>query len=514
MIATNAGRDWASERFTSTWLLLVAAISLGCSSSDSTVDSTPDAAAGTTGAAGSTNGQAGGATVSEGGMSGLGNVAGSNAGGTSAIGANSGGAGVGAMNPGGASGVGTSAGGTNAAGSSAGGVSSGGMNAGGAGSGGMSASGGNSGASDNAGASGAAGGGNTCSGGKTSCTNACVDLQTDDHNCGACGKTCAGGQTCSGGACTSSTSGCGVSPVDPNATPAAKNLLCYLYSQYKNHVLSGQQETSWSNPVDDITFYVTNTGKYPAILGGDFLYTGTTPSNQGTTTSRAQAYWAAGGLTMIRYHMGAPPNSDSYANSMLGFTSTQCNNVITSGTTENTSFKSKLDYVAGNLMTLQNAGVAVILALFHETQPNGWFWWSKCSNSQFLALYKYTYDYLVDTKGVHNVVRLMPFSGSPNSGVYPGKTEVDLVGPDTYATNPPFGGMYNTTAGFVGSTVPIPLHETGTIPQPSTMFPSAAPWLLWNVWAGYETMNNPLANIKSAYASPYTVTRDEIPSLK
>jgi hypothetical protein len=309
-------------------------------------------------------------------------------------------------------------------------------------------------------------------------------------------------------------SSCNVTPVDPDATPAAKKLLCYLYGQYKNHVLSGQQETSWSNPVGDIDFYQTNTGKYPAILGGDFLYAGTSPSNQGTTTSRAQAYWEAGGIPMFRYHMGAPPNSDSYQNSMLGYTSTQCNNVVTAGTSENTSYKSKLDSVASNLLTLQSAGVAVILALFHETQPGGWFWWSKCSSSQFLALYKYSYDYLVNTKGVHNIVRLMPFSGSPNAGFYPGKTQVDLAGPDTYATNPPFSGTFSSTASFVGSTTPIPLHETGTIPQPATMFPSAAPWLLWNVWAGYEMNNNPVANIKSAYSSPYTVTRDELPSFK
>jgi len=305
-----------------------------------------------------------------------------------------------------------------------------------------------------------------------------------------------------------------VAPVDPNATPAAKKLLCYLYSQYKNHVLSGQQETSWSNPQGDISFYQTNTGKYPAILGGDFLYTTTSPSDQGTTTTRAQGYWNAGGIPMIRYHMGAPPNADSYENSMLGYSSTQCNNVVTAGTAENTSYKSKLDYVAANLLTLQNAGVAVILALFHETQPNGWFWWSKCSSSQFLVLYKYSYDYLMITKGVHNIVRLMPFSGSPNSGFYPGASAVDIVGPDTYATNPPFGSLYSSTASIAGSTMPIALHETGSIPQPSTMFPSAAPWLLWSVWAGYQVSNNSLSNIKSAYASPYTVTRDELPDLK
>jgi hypothetical protein len=217
---------------------------------------------------------------------------------------------------------------------------------------------------------------------------------------------------------------------------------------------------------------------------------------------------------MIRYHMGAPPNADTYDNSMLAFSSAQCNNVITSGTTENTSFLSKLNYLATEVGTLQTGKAAVLLALFHETQLNGWFWWSKCSSSQFIALYDYTYNYLVNTKGLHNIVRLMPYSGSPTASYFPGKTAVDISGGDTYGSNVPFTSLYSTMKGIVGSTMPIPLHETGKIPQPSTMFPSTAPWLLWNVWAGYETSDNSLSEIQSAYASPYTITRDEIPNLK
>ncbi len=465
MVVTYSKAVFGS-RSTLNLLLIATSLSVGCGGSDGGSDGPPD-------------------DGSSAGVGGVGAVAGAVGAGAGRVGSTSGAAGLGtagasagAFATGGANAGGTSAGGAGSAGTSASGASTGGTSSGGrsAGNGGMSSGGRSAGGASAGGASGAPGG--------------------------------------SSGAAGSTSSGCSVAPVDPNATAPAKKLLCYLYSQYKNHVLSGQQETSWSSPVSDIDFYQTNTGKYPAILGGDFLYTSTTPSSQGTTTSRAQAYWEAGGIPMFRYHMGAPPNADSYANSMLDYSSTQCNNVVTSGTSENTSYKSKLDYVAGNLLTLQNAGVAVIFALFHETQPSGWFWWSKCSSSQFLALYKYSYDYLVNTKGIHNIVRLMPFSGSPNTGFYPGKAQVDLAGPDTYATNPPFGSTYTATANFVGSTTPIPLHETGTIPQPSTMFPSAAPWLLWNVWAGYETSSNSVADIKSAYASEYTVTRDELPSFK
>jgi hypothetical protein len=94
--------------------------------------------------------------------------------------------------------------------------------------------------------------------------------------------------------------------------------------------------------------------------------------------------------------------------------------------------------------------------------------------------------------------------------------DVDLSGGDTYGTNQPFTSLYTASRGVVGTTMPIPLHETGLIPTPSAMFPTAAPWVLFNIWAGYESdgTHNTVANIKSVYASPYLTTRDEIPSLK
>ncbi len=362
--------------------------------------------------------------------------------------------GSGANSTGGAVGVGgASTGGISAGGSNAGGSSTGGSNAGGSATGGAST-------------------GGTSTGGSGS-----------------------GG---SGG------SSCGVTPTNPNASAQAKKLLCYLYDISGDHVLSGQQETSWSNPEGDVSFYVTNVGKAPAVLGGDYLY----PSG---TSTRAIAYWNAVVITMIRYHMGAPPGADTYENS-LG--STNIGNVLTNGTNEHTSFMSKLDYVAAELQKLEDANVPVLWAPFHEVQPSGWFWWSKGTASQFVQLWTTMFDYLTTTKGLNNLVWLMPFSGSPSAAWLPPKQYWDISGPDTYATGQPFASLYSQTRGIVGATVPIPLHETGIIPQPSQMFPNSAPWVLFSVWAGYQRDNNPLSAIQSAYASDYTITRDEVPNLK
>lgn len=323
---------------------------------------------------------------------------------------------------------------------------------------------------------------------------------------GAAGNGSAGAPGAAGSTAGGPPANCSVAPVSPGATTQAKNLLCYLYSQYGNHVLSGQQETSWSNPGNDINWYATNGMKLPAILGGDFLY----PSG---TSARAIAYWAAGGISMIRYHMGAPPGADSYAGSMG---SVDLAKVLTENSPENTSFKSKLDFAAAELKKMQDANAAVIFAPFHEVQPKGWFWWSKGSGAQFVSLWKYMFNYLTVTKGLKNLIWLLPTSGSPSAEYNPGKAFYDLAGGDTYGNNQPFTSLYSQSKSIWGSTVPIPLHETGLIPTPSQMFPTAAPWIMFNIWAGYQSdgTHNSAANIKNVYADAHVVTRDEVPNLK
>jgi mannan endo-1,4-beta-mannosidase len=155
--------------------------------------------------------------------------------------------------------------------------------------------------------------------------------------------------------------------------------------------------------------------------------------------------------------------------------------------------------------------VPVILALFHEVQPNGWFWWSKGTATQFVALWKYAFDYLTGTKGLTNIIWLMPYSGlsgvgAPVAPYFPGKTMVDLSGPD-YQNDT---ATFNKVKTAVGSTLPIPLHESNAV-NPAAWFP-ASPFVLWNIWAGFQ--KTALATVKAAYGDTHTITRDMVPNLK
>jgi beta-mannanase len=326
--------------------------------------------------------------------------------------------------------------------------------------------------------------------------------------------------------------------VTANASSQAKNLLCYLYSIKGNHVLSGQQEANWNANPTDISFYSTNIGKFPAVLGSDFLYRGSASCSQETaSTARAIAYWNAGGITMFRYHMGMPNPGTTCADDCFSGgancaepttppTAAFFSSLVTSGTAENTALNARLDYLAAQIAAMEAANVPVILAIYHETQPNGWFWWAiGDSGPAFVNLWAYTFDYLTKTKGLTNIVWLMPFSGSPTSAYYPGKSMVDIGGPDEYSQPSNLltfnaSGNYGPGANAVGGGIPVTLHETGTAVQPDTMFPTAAPWVLFNVWATYENTviggftYNTIASLQSAYASPFIVTRDQVPNLK
>ncbi len=103
------------------------------------------------------------------------------------------------------------------------------------------------------------------------------------------------------------------------------------------------------------------------------------------------------------------------------------------GTAVNSSLNSKLDYLAGELKKLQDANVPVILVIYHEVDKYAWFWWSKGTGPQFINLWKYTVDYMIKTKGIHNVLWTLGFGHDGALSAYnPGKSYIDLGGIDQY----------------------------------------------------------------------------------
>lgn len=105
-------------------------------------------------------------------------------------------------------------------------------------------------------------------------------------------------------------------------------------------------------------------------------------------------------------------------------------------------YTSYLDMVAEYAKAVEKDGVTILFRPFHEN-TGSWFWWGAalCDEQAYISLYRYTVDYLKETKGVHNMLYVYgPGSEAENveeyAARYPGDAYVDMIGYDLYHSVP------------------------------------------------------------------------------
>ena len=102
-------------------------------------------------------------------------------------------------------------------------------------------------------------------------------------------------------------------------------------------------------------------------------------------------------------------------------------------------FRGYLDKVAEFIGSLKvgEEMVPVLFRPWHEHSGSG-FWWGNgnCTQEQFVALWKFTVEYLRDTKGLHNILYVFSTdivsSQSAYLNFWPGSEWVDVLGIDAY----------------------------------------------------------------------------------
>ncbi|NAZ82959.1 mannan endo-1,4-beta-mannosidase A and B [Kineococcus sp. R8] len=295
---------------------------------------------------------------------------------------------------------------------------------------------------------------------------------------------------------------------DRHATPQARRLFAYLDSLQGTGVLSGQQESTWNDgPEYEMDYIEENTGLLPAVRGFDY---GDSPD----FTPRAIAWWRAGGIVELSFHMGAPTKPNTYDGSRM---SVDIDAVLTPGTAENRSFNERLDAVSEELLVLQGEGIPVIWRPFHEAGGD-WFWWSMEGGDQYNRVWRYAYHRMVNEREVHNLVWLLGFNGEPDGAFYPGPDVVDMSGGDTYAADgdyDPQNDIYTAVRAIVGPDMPVALHENGPIPDPELLQSTSTDWVFLLTWHGeWLTDHNPVEWLQAVYASPYVVTRRDVPNFR
>lgn len=223
---------------------------------------------------------------------------------------------------------------------------------------------------------------------------------------------------------------------DQAATKETKALFNNLKKLAKSKLIFGHQNTvisgkGWKN--DGISNWKSDVdrsvGDFPGVYGFDFI--------DGMQIRRVQVekIYRDGGIITFSWH--APnPITNRYSTDKTGKPFSK----IMPGQSLHDKYKGWLDTIANffNSLEVEGKKVPIIFRPFHE-MTNGHFWWSDnyITPELYKKVYRWTIDYLRNTKGVHNLLYVYnptrPVQlGGLYDGFYPGNDYVDMVSFDIY----------------------------------------------------------------------------------
>lgn len=328
-------------------------------------------------------------------------------------------------------------------------------------------------------------------------------------------------------------------PADRNASEITKKVLSYLVqlpSMPDKRVFSGQlvfyastaDFPDWWNDISQ------QTGFTPGLMHADnrcekVCSIGAAPPE---VLQKLISHWKAGGLVMFSAHHGNPATGGSPKDT--DFSDGSFNHLLTPGDPVNSAFLAELDVLAQQLRILEDAGVVVLYRPLLEMNGD-WYWWTKGKTSQYVRLWRMEFDYLTQTKGLHNLL----FVWAPNaeSGFYaeyyPGNDYVDVTALDFYepihgAPVPKMDG-YKTITEHIARSKPFGIAEFGPLDpdaqdfmpedyyqlivgikrnMPRTIFWSSH-WSIWSMGLANPPQGRHL-NVDKLLADPWVVNEGDV----
>ena len=300
-------------------------------------------------------------------------------------------------------------------------------------------------------------------------------------------------------------------PVDANASDAAKAIYAFLYDNFGKKTISGIMTGDMDKANGDVTQHpdvqavYQASGKYPALVGFDFMNaTGTHETEEwykdftDKNIALAKDLYRRGGLPAFTWHWRDPSRKtgDFYVKiDGKPACTTKISDAMNADGSWNTSSElyqnmvKDIHTVADYFLDLQNEGMACIFRPLHEAS-GGWFWWGTDDGASYAKLYQLIVDEMVNVKGVHNVIWVWNPCDADDADWNPGEDCYDVVSIDIY--NDAYDYSSNYTAFDQLKTLTtgkkiIALSENGPIPDIDKEFEEDAVWSWWMPW--YQTWN-------------------------
>lgn len=310
-------------------------------------------------------------------------------------------------------------------------------------------------------------------------------------------------------ACTLSQAAISFTPVNANATDGAKKLYNFLAVNYGAKTISGMMtgeiNTSTAKELPDVVSFYEYTGKYPALVGFDFLFANGINASLDWQTNytqnalaAAKDLWNQGGIPAFTWHWKDPshtvdafytksgkPTEYTDFDFTQGFTDPSCTANCTWNTSSTTyqQILEDIDEIAAHFLALQEAGVAAIFRPLHEAS-GAWFWWGTHGGAAFQALYNLVYDEMVNVKGVNNLVWVWNPEYSTDTGWNPGASKYDVISLDIYEAwdyTTKYVSNYKTLSTNFSDKI-FAISENGPIPDFSSNYDAGVVWSWWMPW--------------------------------
>jgi mannan endo-1,4-beta-mannosidase len=337
-------------------------------------------------------------------------------------------------------------------------------------------------------------------------------------------------------------------PVDAQADARTREQFAWLRATWGRQTIAGQQDLSWNDGVDMAQRVFDDTGKYPALMGFDFMNTWTTGerSDGRRQVDEAIAWARRGGLVTFCWHWRDPSVASGEGNfyareadagKNTAFTIPVRDGRLDTGSSAGRWIDADIDRLGVELAKLRAAGVTVLWRPLHEAsghEGDGWFWWGRkrtdgVPNAQaYVLLYRHMFNRLVNAHGLHNLIWVW---NGQDPAWYPGDDVVDIVGYDVYddtdrRTYRSQVDIYRRMAAIGPAAKPVAMSENSYIPDPDRMKADGARWLWFLTWndghapAGTSDRDNfwtgdyynTAAHKTKVYHHPDVITLDRLPA--
>jgi mannan endo-1,4-beta-mannosidase len=294
--------------------------------------------------------------------------------------------------------------------------------------------------------------------------------------------------------------------------------LDFIKSISGKRTLAGQHNKEPNADPDKWTRFIKeNTGKYPALWSGDFLFQQDNIDNRWKMIHEAKKQWDHGAVINLMWHACPPDEGEpcgwdpGLLNAQL--TDEQWEELITDGTPLNETWKARMDDIVVYLQYLEDNGVELLFRPFHEMNQ-GLFWWGGRPGPDGTArLFQITHDYFTSIKGLSNLIWVWDMQDmSRDFELYnPGSGYWDIFGFDIYDQGYDIS-WYNYILPLVGDK-PMAIGECSKLPTPEILGEQPR-WVFFMPWAELVKEANSKEQIIEIYNNPAVITRDEMPGWK